>query len=79
VVEFGEQVTMSMWDSIPDTVSKRQFPETGKWEAVQVFDSDWGREVPGLVDPYGNLDYVYDGFARFAEAQAQAERHNTRR
>ena len=63
---------------IPDTVSKRQFPETGKWEAVQVFDSNWEKEVPGVVDPDGKLDHVYDGFAPWAVALDYARLRNRR-
>jgi hypothetical protein len=50
---------------IPDTVSKRQFPATGKWEPVQVFDGNWEKEVPGVVDPDGQLTHVYDGAAPY--------------
>ena len=58
---------------IPDTVRKRQFPATGKWESVHVFDSNWEKEVPGVVDPDGNLDHVYDGFAPWGTARDYVE------
>jgi hypothetical protein len=74
VVEFGEPMTMR----IPDTVRKRQFPATGKWVAVEVYDTNWERQVQGLVNPAGELDCVWDGNAPFGWAQQQADVQNRR-
>lgn len=62
--------------SVPDTVRKRQFPATGKWVAVEVFDSNWDRSVQGVVDPAGQLVLVYDGFAPSGTAQDYVGRTN---
>lgn len=70
---------MSMRDAIPDTVSKRQFPATGKWEAVEVWDGNWDKSVQGVAAPDGKLDHVYDGFAPCGTARDEAERLNNRR
>lgn len=64
---------------IPDTVRDRKFPETGKWEAVSVWDSNWDKHVQGLVDPDGNLHCVYDGYAPLLWAQDEADRMNKER
>ena len=61
---------------IPDTVRKRQFPATGKWEAEQVFDSNRERDVWGVVDPRGNLNHVYGDYDCFWAALEDADRRN---
>ena len=62
--------------SIPDTVRQREWPATGKWEAVQVFDSNWEKAIPGVVDPEGKLSHVYDGFAPYWVAVDYADHLN---
>lgn len=63
---------------IPDSVRDRKFQPTGKWEAVMVYDSNWGRSIQGLVDPDGNLECVYDGHAPDLWAQGEADAINGR-
>lgn len=65
--------------AIPDTVAKRQFIATGRWEAVMVYDSNWGGLVQGVVAPDGRLDHTYDGFAPTHTAEDEATRLNKER